>query len=193
MKSKNNVSIVVLEVLLIGLMMLLVACQNTSSIHKILFDSGQGTGAYDNMTYPEYESLVTITPQESITIKSINPQINYCSGSCGYIVMVHNQDGQVLAYQTGLIDIKDQSNPLFPERYLNSPLQLIAQTEYLIYIKVWATESVGIYTTGDRTNGVLGDGIYKVIYAHSNLVFPINGMPPNDNLDRGSVAFQFVY
>lgn len=192
MNKKNNVNTATLAVFLIGIVMSLVACQNATSPHKILFDSGQGTDSYDNMTYQEYESQVTFTTQESLTIKSINPQINYCNGSCGYIVMVTDSNGQVLAYQTGLIDVKDQSNPSFSKRYLNTPFQPITRVEYSISIKVWATESVGVYTTGDRTNGVLGDGSYKVIYAHSNLVFS-NGMPSNDTLSRGSVAFQFTY
>jgi hypothetical protein len=176
---------------LMSIIPLLVACQNTAPTHQILFDSGQGTGPYDKMTYPEYESQVIFTSQDNLTIKSITPQINYCNGSCGYIVMVYDPNGQVLAYQTGLIDAKDQSNPSLAGRYLNTPLQLNAQVAYLISIKVWTTESVGIYTTGDRTKGVLGEGVYEVSYARSNLVFP-NGMPPNDTLDRGGIAFQFA-
>ena len=106
--------------------------------------------------------------------------------------MVNDQNGQVLAYQTGLIDAKNQINPSFPDRNLNTPLQLIAQKEYSISIKVWATKSVGIYTTGDRTKGITGTGNFKVNYARSNLLFPILNMPPNDTLDRGGVAFQFA-
>lgn len=190
MKRNSNISTCVLVVFLMSIAILLVACQNVAFTHQTLFDSGQGKGPFDNKTYQEYESQVNFSPQEDLTIKSIKPQINYCNGSCGYIVIVNDQNGQVLAYQTGLIDAKDQSNPSLSGRSLNTPLQLSAQIEYSISIKVWSTESVGIYTTGNRTKGVLGNGVYKVVYARPNLVFP-TGMPQNDTLDRGSVAFQF--
>jgi hypothetical protein len=143
------------------------------------------------MTYQEFESQTTFTPQENLTIKSIYPQINYCNGSCGYIVQLTDQNGQVLASQTGLIDAKDQGNPTLPERYLNNQAQLIAQTEYSVFIRVWSTESVGIYTTGNRTNGITGMGNFKVNDARFGLLFI--DTPPTDISERGGVSFQFVY
>ncbi|OGO25917.1 MAG: hypothetical protein A2W33_08175 [Chloroflexi bacterium RBG_16_52_11] len=169
----------------------LTACQSTTPAHTVLFDSGRGTGPYDTMTYSEYESLIAFTPQASLTVRSLNPQINYCNGSCGYIVYVHDQNDTPLAYQTGLIDTSDQANPPLPERYLNPQVRLNAGMEYLIFIKVWATESVGIYTTGARTTGATGEGKFKVIYARSDLLF--STIPSNDTLDRGGVSFQLIY
>jgi hypothetical protein len=78
-----------------------------------------------------------------------------CYGSCGYFIQIADQNGQVLASQAGLIDAEDQYNPPLPERTLDSPTQLVAQTQYTISIMVWSTKSVGINTTGQRTNGVV--------------------------------------
>lgn len=127
MKRNSNISTCVFVVFLMSIAILLVACQNVAFTHQTLFDSGQGKGPFDNKTYQEYESQVNFSPQEDLTIKSIKPQINYCNGSCGYIVIVNDQNGQVLAYQTGLIDAKDQSNPSLSGRSLNTPLQLSAR------------------------------------------------------------------
>ncbi len=190
MEKIRMVKLAAYMTLLLSSIILLSACQTTNTAHQILFDTGRGTGSNDSMTYSEYESQTTFTPKESITIKSINPEINYCNGSCGYIIQLTDQNGQVLGYQTGLLDTKDQSNPQFPERFLNNQVQLAAQTDYLIFIKIWSTESVGIYTTGDRNNGITGSGNFKTDYAHSSLLF--SSMPPNDNSDRGSVSFQLV-
>lgn len=190
MKNNKIVNIVIHVSLLIITIVLLSGCVNTTITHQILFDAGQGTGTNDNMTYSEFESMATIATQENLTIKSINPQINYCNGSCGYIIQLTDQNGQVLAYQTGLVDSKDQSNPVLPERYLNNQVQLVAQTDYSIFIRVWSTESVGIYTTGNRINSIIGTGNFKCNYASSSLLFPT--MPPTDNADRGCVSFQLL-
>ena len=191
MKRNEKVRLAIYAVCLISTMVILSACKNVNTTRQILFDSGRGTGTNDNMTYSEFESLAIFTPQENLTIKSIYPQINYCNGSCGYIIQITDQNGQVLANQTGIIDAKDQSNPTLLERFLNNQLQLIAKNDYYFFIKVWSTESVGIYTTGDRISGITGTGNFKVEYARSSLLF--SNMPPNDNSDRGCVSFQLVY
>jgi hypothetical protein len=176
--------------LLISTIMLLSGCKNNASAQQIAFDTGRGTGSNDNMTYSEFESLTMFTPKETIKIKSINPEINYCNGTCGYIIQITDQNGQVLGYQTGQMDAKDQSNPPLPERFLNNQVELLQQNDYLIFIKVWSTESVGIYTTGNRINGITGSGDFKTEYSRSSLLF--SSMPPNEITDRGSVSFQLV-
>ena len=189
--KKNKINPRVYMFVLTIIILVLGACQKTTSARQILFDTGRGVDAADNMTYVEFESLTTFTLQEDITIRSIYPQINYCNGSCGYIVQLIDQHGQVLASQTGWVDAEDQSNPSFSERYLSAQMKLAAQTEYLVFIRVWSTESVGIYTTGDRTSDTTGVSSFTVNYARSDLLF--SSIPPMDNIDRGSVAFQFVY
>ena len=178
--------------LFILLLASLSACRSTTPTDTVIFDSGQGTGHYDNMTYVQYESLITFTPQENITARSINPQITYCNGSCGYIVCIlSDQNAGPLACQTGLIDANNQDYPQLPERYLDSQVQFNTGLEYQIYIRVWTTKSVGIYTTGDRTTGVTGAGIIKVNFARSDI--PFYGIPSDDNLDRGGISFQHIY
>src|SRR4030042_449765 len=91
------------------LVMIFAACQSIKQTKTILFDSGEGTGSYDNMTYAQYESRVIFTPQENLLARSINPKINYCNGSCGYNVCVFgDQIAEPLACQTGLIDTINQ-------------------------------------------------------------------------------------
>jgi hypothetical protein len=190
MKDNKILNIVIHVTLLISTIALLSGCVNTTTSQKVLFDSGRGTGTNDNRTYSMFESMATFKPQDNLSIKSINPQINYCNGSCGYIIQLTDQNGQVLAYQTGLIDAKDQSNPVLPERFLNNQVQLAAQTEYSFFIRVWSTASVGIYTTGDRIDGIVGTGSFKCNFASSNLLF--SSLPPTDNTDRGCVSFQLA-
>jgi len=158
---------------------------------NITFDSGRGSGQYDRMTYSDYESLTTFTPQADLNVQSIYPQIFYCNGSCGYIVCVSTeQNAGPLACQAGMLDANEQEDPSLPERYLDSQVKFKAETAYSIFIKVWATKSVGIYTTGNRTTGTTGDATFNINYARSGDL--LSSTPPNDVLDRGGVSFQFV-
>jgi hypothetical protein len=173
------------------IMMISVACQSIKSTSTVIYDSGEGTELNDNMTYVQYESQITFTPQVNLLAKSINPKINYCNGSCGYIVCVlKEQIAGPLACQTGSIDANNQIAPQFPKRYLESQIQFIGGEDYQICIRVWTTKSIGIYTTGSRKTGILGKGNIRVDYARSEV--PFMGIPSNDNIDRGGISFQII-
>ena len=62
-------------------------------------------------------------------------------------------------------------------------MTLVAGKTYRIVMEVWTTKSVGIYTTGARTSGVVGLGADSTLYARSDTA---------DHLDRGAVAFQLL-
>jgi hypothetical protein len=172
-------------------MVISIACQSVNSTNNVVFDSGEGMESNDSKTYDQYESKITFTPQVNLTAKSINPKINYCNGSCGYIVCVlKDQIAGPIACQTGSIDANNQIDPQFPKRYLESQIQFIRGEEYHICIRVWTTKSVGIYTTGTRKTGIIGKGNIRVDYARSEV--PFMGIPPNDNLDRGGISFQII-
>lgn len=154
-----------------------------SVTRTVIFDSGHGTGPYDSMTYAKFESLVTFIPEANITVNAFRPDINYCNGSCGYLVFIRDQWFQPLAAQAGMLDAANMPSPTLPDRILDTSVQLSAGVAYFISIEVWTTKSVGIYTTGSRTTGVNGVGTYSVEYAKSDSA---------DQITRGGIAFQLL-
>ena len=74
--------------------------------------------------------------------------------------------------------------PTFSDRFLDTSVTLVAGKTYLIAMEVWTTKSVGIYTTGARTDGVLGSAEYRTHHARSDTA---------DHLDRGAIAFQLLH
>ena len=60
---------------------------------------------------------------------------------------------------------------------------LKAGIKYVIVMEVWTSKSVGIYTTGSRTTGVIGSADYSVRRAHSDTA---------DHLDRGAIALELL-
>lgn len=158
--------------------------QRTAQSEKaIIFDSGLGTGQYDKMTYFEYESEIMLTPEVDITISGIRPQIWYCNGTSGFLAFIRDEHYQPVASEAGLVDGNGEMVPAFSDRHLDREVTLKADSSYLIVMSVWTTKSVGIFTTGSRTEGTVGPGQYDVHYGRSNTV---------DHLDRGGIAFQLI-
>ena len=150
---------------------------------KVVFDSGRGTGQYDDMTYFKYESEIVFTPDIDIKVSAIRPQINYCNGTSGFIAHIRDIHPPPLVSEAGLVDGRGNMAPTFSDRQLDSVIVLKANTPYLVAMSVWTTKSAGIYATGSRTEGTTGHGRYTVRYARSNLV---------DLLDRGAIAFELL-
>jgi hypothetical protein len=71
------------SILILILLFVVSSCAKTPPNENIVFDSGAGTGGEDNMTYAQYESQIIYNPVNNLTVRAINPQINYCNGSCG--------------------------------------------------------------------------------------------------------------
>jgi len=149
----------------------------------VVFDSGRGTGQYDQMTYSKYESEVSIVPQANMAVRSIRPQMWYCNGSCGYLAFIRGEHYEFIASQAGFVDGTGAATPTFSDRFLDTPVELVAGKTYLIVMEVWTTKSVGIYTTGARTSGVVGSAEYSTHYGRSDTA---------DHLDRGAIAFQLL-
>ena len=150
----------------------------------IVFDTGRGTGQYDQMTYFKYESELALTPQVDVAVRGIRPQMYYCNGTSGFIAIIRDEHYQPLAVEAGLVDGDGQLTPTFSDRHLDPPLTLTAGKTYRIVMEVWTTKSVGIYTTGNRTAGtVAGVGEYVVSYARSDTA---------DHQDRGAIAFELL-
>lgn len=149
----------------------------------IIFDSGRGTGQYDQMTYATYESRLRITPSSEMTVASIRPQMWFCNGSCGFTAFIMNEHSQPLGSEAGLVDGTGGMVPTFSDRQLDSTLVLRAGTTYEIRMTVWTTRSVGIYTTGQRSTGIVGNADYFATSAKSE---------NTDHLDRGAIAFQLL-
>jgi hypothetical protein len=150
---------------------------------RLVFDSGRGTGQYDEMTYAKYWSDVTFVPEVNMPVRSLYPQMSYCNGSCGYLSVIKDEYGIPLASQSGLIDTIEDDKPMLPERFLNTSIELSAGVTYRISMEVWTTKSVGIYTTGNRTSGVSGRATYTTHQARSDTA---------NHLDRGAIAFLLV-
>jgi hypothetical protein len=150
---------------------------------SVVFDSGRGTGQYDKMTYAEYKSEIFFVPHIDMKISAIRPQIWYCNGSSGFLAFIRNEHYQPLASETGLVDGGGDMTPLFPNRRLEKDITLKADSTYIIVMSVWTTKSVGIYTTGDRCDGVAGAGHYMLKSAKSNTA---------DHPERGGIAFQLL-
>lgn len=149
----------------------------------VAFDSGVGTGQYDKMTYFEYKSEIAFTPDSDISITAIRPQIWYSNGTSGFLAIIRDEHWRPLASEAGLVDGKGYMTPAFSDRHLDNSYTLKADSTYLIIMSVWTTKSVGIYTTGNRTEGTVGNGTYQVRSGKSNTV---------DHLDRGGIAFQLI-
>lgn len=143
----------------------------------VVFDSGRGTGQYDAMTYLKYASTLVLTPQIDMTVSGIRPQIWYCNGASGFVAFIRGEHYEYLEAEAGLVDGTGYASPKFLDRHLDAPLTLKAGTQYLIEMEVWTTKSVGIYTTGSRTTGVVGSATYSVSAATT---------------DRGAIAFEMV-
>lgn len=148
-----------------------------------IFDSGLGTGQYDKMTYFEYESEIVLTPQTDMTVSGIRPQIWYCNGTSGFLALILDEHHQPVASEAGLVDGNGEMVPAFSDRRLDREVTLKADSSYLIVISVWTTKSVGIFTTGSRSEGTVGHGNYLVHYARTEYA---------DHLDRGGIAFQLT-
>lgn len=149
----------------------------------IIFDSGQGTGQYDSMTYFQYFSEVEFTPQADMNITAIRPQIWYCNGTSGFLAVIRDERYSPMSTQTGWAQGTGEASPKFADRRLDPPVKLSAGKTYVIQMEVWTTASVGIYTTGSRTAGVIGSAEYSVHYAHSDTY---------DHLVRGAIAFELL-
>src|SRR6266480_2080492 len=63
------------------------------STPAVIFDSGQGTGPYDQMTYAKYVSEVVFTPSMTHRVRSIRPRIWYSNGSSGFIAFLRDEHG----------------------------------------------------------------------------------------------------
>ena len=165
------------------LLLIFVGCDNPTDPSSkdsnesldIVFDSGQGSGLYDSMTYAEYESDIWFIPQDSLLVRALHPQIWYCNGTCGFTVFIRDEHYQPVASQAGLVDGTGYMTPTFPDRYLDQTVLLLPDVTYRIVMNVWSTKSVGIYTTGDRTTSNVGSAEYEVISA--------------SHVDRGAIAF----
>jgi hypothetical protein len=159
------------------------AQRQSKSEQELIFDSGLGAGQYDKMTYMEFQSEITLTPKADMTVSGIRPHIWYCSGTSGFLAFVRDAHYQPVAAEAGLVDGTGDMTPTFSDRHFEKTVTLKAGVSYLIQLKVWTTKSVGIYTTGDRTEGTIGSADYVVQSAASNTA---------DHLDRGGIAFQLV-
>jgi hypothetical protein len=135
------------------------------------------------MTYAEYKSEIALTLDSNISITGIRPQIWYCKGTSGFLAFIRDEHGRTLASEAGLVDGKGYLTPDFKDRHLDTAITLKADSTYLIIMTVWTTRSVGIFTTGDRTEGTVGHGAYQVNYGKSNTA---------DHLARGGIAFQLL-
>jgi hypothetical protein len=142
-----------------------------------VFDSGRGTGPNDKMTYAEFESETSITPKSALTVTRIEPDVWYCNGTCGYIAFIRGKHYQYLASQAGSWDGNGYSFSL-PDRSLDSAVQMEANTQYLVVLRVWTTKSIGVYTTGNRTIGVSGETVFSTTNS--------------SDLSRGSISFRLV-
>jgi hypothetical protein len=149
----------------------------------VVFDTGSGTGQYDQMTYAKYQSEMAITPEVDIPVRSIRPRLWYCNGSCGYLAFIRSENYEFIASQAGMMDGDMAIQTDFAERLLDPPMTLRAGKTYRIVMETWTTKSIGIYTTGARTTGAVGAARYTVLNAHSDTA---------DHLDRGAVAFQLL-
>ena len=149
----------------------------------VIFDSGIGTGQYDRMTYLEYKSEIQLTPQIDLKISGIRPRIWYCNGSSGFLAFIRGIHYDVIASEAGLVDGDGDMVPSFSDRHFDSDVTLKAGVTYIVSIFVWTTKSVGIFTTGSRTEGLNAIGTYTVNYSQSGTV---------DHLDRGGIAFQLL-
>jgi hypothetical protein len=150
----------------------------------VVFDSGRGTGQYDSMTYLRYVSEISFTPDGDILAEAIVPQINYCNGACGFVAWIRDANYRPIASEAGMVDGETPIPPLFPDRGLDAPAHLVAGSTYVIHIEVWTTKSVGIYTTGARTDGIVGAAHYAVLSAGNECTSYF--------LDRGGIAFQLL-
>jgi hypothetical protein len=162
------------------------ACESTKTV---VFDSGQGPGQYDKMTYVEYKSEILFTPQENMTISSIRPDMWFCNGTCSYTATIQDESQSYLASLSGSIAGDEISYFDLPAQCLDSVVQMNAGTTYRILLDAWTTLSVGIYTAGTRTTGTIGQASYATVYAHSML----GGYIWNDFTgDRGGISFQLL-
>jgi hypothetical protein len=159
------------------------------STKTVVFDSGRGTGPYDYMTYAEYKSEILFTPQANMTVSSIRPDMSYCNGTCSYTATIQDESQSYLASLSGSITGDNIYGFDIPVQRLDSVVQMNAGTTYRILLDAWTTKSVGIYTTGSRTTGIIGQGIYSIVYGRSML----NGSIMNDfSSDRGGISFQLL-
>ena len=155
----------------------------TPAERTVVFNSGVGTGQYDRMTYAEYRSDIALTPQTDLTVSAILPQIWYCNGSSGFLAFIRDEHYLLLAAETGLVDGDGEMTPTFSDRRLDEVVTLKADSTYRIVMTVWTTKSVGIHTTGSRTEGTVGQAHYVVNYGKSSTA---------DLLDRGGIGFQLI-
>lgn len=150
----------------------------------VVFDTGRGTGPYDMMTYPKYYSEISFIPHVNMTVSKVQPDIWYGNGTCGYSVTISNRYSRPVASQSGSWDDDGEDNVLLPDQHFDSAVPLYANEPYTITFEIWTTKSVGIYTTGNRSEGITGDGQFSVNYARSDTW---------NHFERGSVAFQLIY
>jgi len=158
-----------------------VAAGNTQSVvgeTVTVFDTGQGMGQYDEMTYAEYSSEIALTPSESLTVRAIRPEIWYSNGTSGFLAVIRDEHLGYLGAEAGMVDGSGNMTPLFSDRHLQAPIVLAAGQKYLLQMRVWTTMSVGIFTTGARTTGVVGRGTDAVDSATI--------------VDRGAIACQML-
>jgi len=159
-----------------------------ATIKAVVFDSGRGSGTEDKQTYAKYQSEILFTPQADMTVSSIKPDMWYCNGTCEYTATIRDEFQGYLASQTGRIYGNDTEDINLPARNLNSVVQMKTDTAYRIVLEASSTKSVGIYTTGDRITGTLGQAQFSVVYARS----VIDATHTVDHIDRGGISFQLL-
>ena len=169
--------------LLVAIMFVSVGCGSQT----IVFDSGRGSDPLAKMTYVKYQSEILFTPEKNMLVSSIKLDTWYCNGTCGYTATIQDESQVYLASQTGSIDVGNTGDIHLPAHYLDSVVQMKAGTTYRIILEAWTTKSVGIYTTGDRTTGTIGQAHYSVVYARD----VVDDIFTADLIDRGSISFQF--
>src|SRR5262249_26112370 len=138
------------SVFVVGMILLLLAtmsgCGRTGTPTKlaapqpesvVAFDSGHGTGPYDEMTYARYSSEIAFTASEDLVIRSIRPEMSYCNGSSGFLVFVRDENYGYLGAEAGIVDGSGPMTPEFADRHLDGPVTLTAGKTYLIMMEVW--------------------------------------------------------
>jgi hypothetical protein len=138
-----------------------------------VFDTGQGIGPYDQMTYSHYESYTEIDPDRSFEISAIQPNIYFCNGTCFYVAEIWDQ-GTFLGATSW-----QGTNAVNTRAAFKSKIRLSEGKTYGIRQRTWTTKSVGILTTGARTFDIIGRHAYRHTYA--SMMSPY---------DRGSISFK---
>jgi hypothetical protein len=180
--------------LCVAMVFVLVGCgsddrNDENAAKTVVFDSGRGSGAENKQTYGKYHSEVLVMPLADVSISSIKPDMWYCNGTCGYIATIRDEYYGYLASQAGSIDGNNTEDIHLPVRNFDSVVHMNTGTSYRIILEAWSTQSAGIYTTGTRTTGTLGNADYSAVSAYS-IIDDANHTV--DYIDRGVISFQLL-